>query len=145
MLALLQRVDNASVTINKDKIANINRGLLILCGFMPYDNTVTVRKMLNKCLNYRLFADQDDKMNLSLMDIQGELLLVPQFTLAANTDKGLRPSFSSAAEPTLGLRLFTELCSYAKELEIKVEFGQFGADMQVTLCNNGPVTFILHN
>ncbi len=143
MLTVLQRVSEAQVTINDDIIGKVGLGLLILCGFEPQDTTQTLQRMLDRCLNYRVFSDNLGKMNLSLKDVQGGLLLVPQFTLLADTDKGLRPSFSNGASPELGRRLFSELVTLAEEKHPTVACGQFGADMQVHLCNDGPVTFIL--
>lgn len=143
MITVLQRVKQASVSVNEKTIANINHGLLILCGFAPTDTSQTLKTMLTKCLNYRLFSDKEGKMNLNLTQTQGGLLLVPQFTLLADTRSGLRPSFSKAASPQQGQALFTELKSLAKESYSPVAFGEFGADMQVYLCNNGPVTFIM--
>jgi len=145
MLALLQRVSHASVVIEDITTASINKGILVLCGFQPHDKLQSLDKMLEKCLNYRIFSDNDGKMNLSVKAIEGELLFVPQFTLAANTNSGLRPSFSSAAIPQHGQELFDELKRLAPEKYSACSFGQFGANMQVSLCNDGPVTFWLSN
>lgn len=142
MIALLQRVKAASVEVNKQVIAEISQGLLVFAGFDRGDNEASVAKVLNRVLNYRIFADSNDKMNLSVLDSGGELLLVPQFTLVADTEKGRRPSFTSAAPPELGQLLFDFMVEQAS-LEIKVSKGQFGADMQVRLQNDGPATFIL--
>lgn len=143
MLTVIQRVTQARVEIEQQIVGTINQGLLILCGFEPHDTLSTINKMLEKCLNYRVFSDAQGKMNLSLKEINGGLLLVPQFTLMADTQKGLRPSFSKAASPELGKQLFEQLITQAKQLWNKVEKGYFGADMQVHLCNDGPVTFLL--
>lgn len=143
MLALLQRVAYAKVEVEKHCIATIEKGILMLCGFEPNDNTEIITKRLEKCLNYRLFSDPQGKMNLSLKSLGLSLLIVPQFTLAADTRSGLRPSFSTAAPPLLGKKLFDQLCGIAKTHYPNVCFGEFGANMQVTLCNDGPVTFML--
>jgi len=143
MIGLLQRVTQAKVTIDGDTVASINTGLLVLVGIEKNDSEEQARRLLEKLINYRIFPDDQDKMNLSLQDIKGGLLLVPQFTLAANTEKGLRPSFSSAAAPELGKQLFEYLITYAREHYANVEIGIFGADMQVSLINDGPVTFWL--
>ena len=145
MLVLLQRVKFAEVVVNQEKIAQIQIGLLAFCAFLPDDTHEKIEKMLHKIINYRLFSDKADKMNLSLQEIKGELLLAPQFTLAANTKSGLRPSFSTAAPPEKGQEFFKFLCQTANSLPVKTAFGQFGADMQISLCNNGPVTFMLKN
>ncbi len=143
MIVLLQRVQQAHVEINKVIVGQIKQGLLVFVGFEPADNEVAVKRQLDRILTYRIFADDNDKMNLSLRDIQGGLLLVPQFTLAADTGRGRRPSFTSAASPELGQYLFNFLCEQARRDYASVASGQFGADMQVHLQNDGPVTFIL--
>ena len=152
MIALLQRVKFASVTVDGEKIASIQQGLLVLLGVEKNDDENTVEKLAEKILKYRIFADPDDKMNLSVLDIKGSVLMVPQFTLAADTQKGLRPSFSGAASPEKGLALFTQLIdimrvkgdSMADDLSVNwLQTGQFGADMAVELLNDGPVTFNL--
>lgn len=143
MIALLQRVTEASVEVNGVQIAAISKGLMVLLGVEKGDDADVAQRLVDKLLKYRVFSDAEDKMNLSLQDIRGELLLVPQFTLAANTQKGLRPSFSSAAIPSEGERLFDRFVSMAKEAGCKVKTGQFGADMKVSLVNDGPVTFWL--
>lgn len=143
MLTVVQRVSEARVEIHGKTVGAIQQGLMILCGFEPDDTTDNIQRMLHKCINYRIFEDSQGKMNLSLKDINGGLLLVPQFTLMADTQKGLRPSFSRAAPAELGRRLFDELCKRAQEAHPNTQTGCFGADMQVYLCNNGPVTFIL--
>jgi len=152
MIALLQRVVSASVTVEGERIAGIGQGLLVLLGVEKDDDDVTLSRMAEKILKYRVFSDSDDKMNLSVMDIAGSILLVPQFTLAADTRKGLRPSFSSAASPEKGLAMFSQLIDIMKvkgetmvdELpEDWLQSGRFGADMAVELVNDGPVTFHL--
>ena len=143
MKILLQRVKNANVVVDGKVIGEISRGIMALVGIEPEDTPKIIEKGIDKLLKYRVFSDEEGKMNLSLKDIAGELLLVSQFTLAADTKKGLRPSFTSAAAPALGETLFDYAVEYAKT-EIKtVETGQFGADMQVSLINDGPVTFLL--
>ncbi len=143
MIALLQRVSKASVTVDDDCIGRIDQGILALIGVQPNDDDERLRYFVSRILNYRMFSDVDGKMNLSLVDIQGGLLLVPQFTLAANTRKGRRPSFISAATPKHGEEIFHAMVDVARSCYATVECGQFGADMQVQLINDGPVTFIL--
>ncbi|MBE9560548.1 MAG: D-tyrosyl-tRNA(Tyr) deacylase [Proteobacteria bacterium] len=152
MIALLQRVKFASVTVGEKKIADIQQGLLVLLGVEKKDESETVAKMAEKILRYRVFADENDKMNLSVMDIKGSVLVVPQFTLAADTHKGLRPSFSNAADPEKGFALFTQLIDIMREkgesMDARLpagwlQSGRFGADMAVELHNDGPVTFNL--
>lgn len=143
MKALLQRVSQASVSIDGTEVARIDTGLLVLVGIEPDDNAQSLEKMLQKLLNYRVFADEQGRMNKSLTDIQGGLLLVSQFTLAADTRSGLRPGFSTAAAPAQAEALFEQLVQMAKQRYANVQTGQFGADMQVQLVNDGPVTFML--
>ena len=143
MKALLQRVTQARVDVAGETIGAIDQGLMVLIGIEPQDTQAAADKMLHKLLNYRVFSDADGKMNLSLMDVNGGLLLVSQFTLAADTKSGMRPSFSKAAPPALGAALFEYLAIKAKTLHPAVETGRFGADMQVHLINDGPVTFLL--
>ena len=143
MKALLQRARGARVEVGGDIVGSIDQGLLVLVGVEPQDTQASADKMLHKLLNYRVFSDADGKMNLSLRDVAGGLLLVSQFTLAADTKSGMRPSFSKAAPPALGEQLFDYLLQQAKSMHDVVESGQFGADMQVHLMNDGPVTFLL--
>jgi D-tyrosyl-tRNA(Tyr) deacylase len=143
MIALLQRVSQASVTVENEQIASIGTGLMVLVGVEKNDTKVEADRLLQKLLNYRVFADAEDKMNLSLSDINGDLLLVPQFTLPADTHKGSRPSFTPAAPPELGKQLFDYFYQQAQQQHDHVTKGQFGADMQVALVNSGPVTFWL--
>ncbi len=143
MICLLQRVSSASVEITGEGVAAIGVGLLVLVGVQKDDDEVIAKHFLERILNYRIFSDEDDKMNLSLRDISGGLLLVPQFTLAANTRKGRRPSFASAANPDHGKRIFYRMVDIARGSYDVVESGVFGTDMQVNLTNDGPVTFIL--
>ncbi len=143
MIGLIQRVSWAKVEVEEQLIGHINQGILVLIGMEKNDQHEQADKLLYRLLNYRIFADCDDKMNLSVTDISGGLLLVPQFTLAANTKKGLRPSFSSAKPPSEAESLFLYLLNQAKTQYNTVESGQFGADMKVSLLNDGPVTFSL--
>ena len=143
MKALLQRARGARVEVGGQIVGSIDQGLLVLVGVEPQDTQASAAKMLHKLLNYRVFSDAEGKMNLSLRDVAGGLLLVSQFTLAADTKSGMRPSFSKAAPPALGAELFDYLLKQAKSSHEVVESGQFGADMQVHLTNDGPVTFLL--
>ena len=143
MIALLQRVSSASVTINKETVAAIEKGILVLVGFQPDDSQHHIEKLLDKITHYRIFEDSDEKMNLSVTDIDGELLIVPQFTLAADTNKGLRPGFSTAASPEQGKQLFKDFLLTAHKQFPKVQQGEFGANMDVSLTNTGPATFWL--
>jgi D-tyrosyl-tRNA(Tyr) deacylase len=143
MLGLIQRVKNASVTVAGETVGEIGQGLLLLLGVERDDGEVEADKLLKKVLAYRVFADAEGKMNLSLTDIGGGLLVVSQFTLAAATDKGLRPSFSSAKPPAEAERLYEYFLQQARNTHPIVACGRFGADMQVSLVNDGPVTFML--
>jgi D-aminoacyl-tRNA deacylase len=145
MKALIQRVRSARVDVAGEVVGAIDQGLLALVGVEPHDTPASVEKTLHKLLNYRVFSDAAGKMNLSLSDIGGGLLLVSQFTLAADTKGGLRPSFSSAAPPALGAKWFDLLVAQARAKHPQVATGQFGADMQVHLVNDGPVTFLLES
>lgn len=143
MIALLQRVTHANVTVAGAEIGRIDVGLLVLVGVEKGDTSVQVRRLLERLLAYRVFADADGKMNLSLSQTGGGLLLVPQFTLAADTRRGNRPGFSTAATPDVGRQLFDLFVKLAIEQHPTVATGEFGADMQVSSCNDGPVTFWL--
>lgn len=143
MKALIQRVTAAQVTVDGEVVGAIDRGLLALVGVEPQDDEARVAKLLHKLLNYRVFGDAEGRMNLSLRDVDGGLLLVSQFTLAADTRSGMRPSFSSAAPPAQGEALFDALVALAREQHPQVATGRFGAHMQVQLVNDGPVTFLL--
>jgi len=152
MIALIQRVKSASVTVDEKMIASIDQGLLVLLGVEKADEQSVAERLAEKILKYRVFADDEGKMNLSVMDIGGSVLMVPQFTLATDTQKGLRPSFSNAASPEKGLAMFNQLIDI---IRVKggslrpdlppdwLQMGQFGADMAVRLLNDGPVTFNL--
>jgi D-tyrosyl-tRNA(Tyr) deacylase len=143
MIGLLQRVSEAHVSIGGERVAEIGRGLLVLVGVQKGDTEARADRLLQRLLGYRVFPDTDGRMNLSLCQTGGGLLLVSQFTLAADTRKGMRPSFSSAAPPEQGRRLFGYLLERARASHHQVASGEFGADMQVGLNNDGPVTFWL--
>lgn len=143
MIGLLQRVSQARVEVQQQTIATIQQGICALIGIEKQDTATESDRLLDRMLGYRIFADADGRMNLSLIDIQGGLLLVPQFTLSADTNKGMRPSFSSAAPAEVGKQLFHYMLEQARLKYDKVDVGQFGADMQVHLVNDGPVTFWL--
>lgn len=143
MIGLLQRVTEARVEVAGETVATIGPGLLVLVGMEREDNAETGRRLLARLLGYRVFADTEGRMNRSLADIHGGLLLVPQFTLAADTRKGTRPGFSTAASPKAAAGLFADLVEQARQRHDPVAAGSFGADMQVHLCNDGPVTFQL--
>ena len=143
MITIIQRVTSAKVTVNDKVIGRIDKGIMALVAVEKNDTEKDAERLLERILNYRIFADAEDKMNLSLRTINGGLLLVPQFTLAADTRTGNRPSFISAAAPEKGLELFNYLQDLAIKIYPTVQSGEFGADMQVALINNGPVTFTL--
>lgn len=145
MIALIQRVSSASVRVADRQIGAIGTGLLALIGVQPQDDEESTQRLLERLLAYRVFPDEQGRMNRSLHETGGGLLLVPQFTLAADTRKGNRPGFSTAAAPADAERLFTRLCEFARAAHPVVETGQFGADMQVALVNDGPVTFWLQS
>jgi D-tyrosyl-tRNA(Tyr) deacylase len=143
MIALIQRVSSASVAVAGERIGAIGPGLLALVAVRPADDETAADRLLARLLGYRVFGDAEGRMNLSLADTGGGLLLVPQFTLAADTRKGTRPGFSTAAPPEQARRLFDVLCQRARTAHPDVATGRFGADMQVALVNDGPVTFWL--
>ncbi|MDH4380904.1 MAG: D-aminoacyl-tRNA deacylase [Gammaproteobacteria bacterium] len=143
MIALLQRVSSASVTVEDAVVGAIEQGLLVLIGIQPEDTEAKGEQLLRRVLDYRVFADADGRMNRSLRDVSGGLLLVSQFTLAADTTRGLRPSFTSAAAPDVARHLFDSLLRFANSVHAPVASGVFGADMKVALVNDGPVTFWL--
>ncbi len=145
MRALIQRVSQASVTIDSHLHGQIGPGILLLLGVQRGDDQAAADKLLNKVLAYRIFNDSDAKMNLSLTQTGGGLLIVSQFTLAADTRKGLRPGFSTAAAPAHGEALYDYFVAQARRSRIPLATGQFGADMQVALVNDGPVTFMLES
>ena len=145
MIGLLQRVLRAQVVVAGATVAAIDAGLLVMIGVQPADDEAAALSLLERILQYRIFADDAGKMNLSLAQTQGGLLLVPQFTLAAQTHRGLRPGFSTAAPALQGRRLFDALVQAARSRHGRVETGVFGAHMQVSLTNDGPVTFWLES
>lgn len=142
MIALIQRVSNAKVEVDGEIVGKIGKGLLVLLGVEKDDDRQKADKLAEKVLNYRVFSDADDKMNLNVQQVAGEVLVVSQFTLVADTQKGLRPSFSKGATPSLANELYEYFAQKCGE-KVKVECGRFAADMQVSLTNNGPVTFWL--
>ena len=143
MIGLLQRVTRADVVVDGQTIAEIGRGLLVLVAVHRDDSERDITRLAERILGYRVFPDTTGRMNQSLMDVGGDLLLVPQFTLAADTKKGTRASFTHAASPDKGTTYFQQLCTLCKERLGHVETGEFGANMQVSLVNDGPVTFWL--
>ncbi|UCB54509.1 MAG: D-tyrosyl-tRNA(Tyr) deacylase [Thiotrichales bacterium] len=143
MIALLQRVSSASVSVDHQRIAQIEHGVLALVGVEKHDDAAKAARLVERILGYRIFSDDEGKMNLNVCDIDGEVLLVPQFTLAADTRKGMRPSFSSAADPETGSALFDTVVDIMARKTGRVQQGRFGADMSVQLVNEGPVTFWL--
>ena len=142
MIALIQRVSSAKVEVDGEIVGQIGKGLLVLLGVEKDDDRQKADKLAEKVLNYRVFSDADDKMNLNVQQVAGEVLVVSQFTLVADTQKGLRPSFSKGATPSLANELYEYFAEKCGE-KVKVECGRFAADMQVSLTNNGPVTFWL--
>ncbi len=145
MIVVLQRVTGAEVTVAGEPVGGIDTGLVILAAIEKGDTEKQTRRMAERVLGYRVFPDSEGRMNLSVTDIDGGLLLVPQFTLAADTRKGSRPSFTPAAAPETGQRLFKAFVEACRVHHRKVETGRFGASMQVSLVNDGPVTFILRS
>lgn len=143
MRALIQRVSQARVDVADQSIASIDHGLLVLLGVERDDDEAAADKMLHKLLHYRVFSDEDGKMNLNVQQAEGSLLIVSQFTLAADTSKGLRPGFSTAAQPQKAEKLYNFLLDQAKKSNLNIACGEFAANMQVHLCNDGPVTFLL--
>ena len=143
MIGLLQRVSSARVAIDADTIGTIGRGLMVLIGVERGDAEREGDRLVERLIGYRVFPDADRKLNLSVADVGGGLLLVPQFTLPADTRKGARPSLSNAAPPDIGARLFDHVVARARASHPVVETGRFGAHMQVTLTNDGPITFML--
>lgn len=143
MIALIQRVARADVRVNGEIVGAIERGILALIGVRKGDDAAAADRLLERTLSYRIFPDAQDRMNLSLRDIGGGLLLVPQFTLAADTQKGTRAGFSTAAAPEVARGLFDYLLERARTSQVPVATGIFGANMQVSLINDGPVTFWL--
>jgi D-aminoacyl-tRNA deacylase len=145
LIALIQRVSEARVEVDGSVVGEISRGVLALVGVERGDGEAQAERLVEKVLGYRIFPDEAGKMNLSLLDIKGELLAVPQFTLAADTKKGTRAGFSTAAAPEEGMRLFDLFVEISRKKFPKTKTGQFGADMKVSLINDGPVTFWLQS
>lgn len=141
MIGLVQRVSQASVAVNNEVIGDIKKGMLVLVGVEQTDTSQNIERLANKLAAYRMFSDQDGKMNLNVQQVGGAILLVSQFTLVADTAKGNRPGFSKGASPEHGKAMFEQLVGAVRAKHIPVETGQFGADMQVSLINDGPVTF----
>ena len=145
MIALLQRVTSAAVSVDGERVAEIGHGLLVLIGVEKQDNAAKAARMVERILGYRIFADAEGKMNLNVCDVDGGVLLVPQFTLAADTGKGMRPSFSRAADTETGRAMFDTVVDIMQRNTGRVQQGRFGADMSVQLVNDGPVTFWLQS
>lgn len=143
MRAVVQRVKNSKVDVDNKTVGKIEKGLLVLLGVGEEDEDIDLEYIFDKVINLRIFEDENSKMNLSLLDIEGELLVVSQFTLYGDARKGRRPSFSSSAKPDIAERYYEEFISKAKGLNIKTESGVFGGDMKVELINDGPVTILL--
>ena len=143
MKVLIQRALNACVVVDGETIGAIDHGQLVLIGIEKGDTEDDVQRLADKLLKYRMFGDEDGKMNLNVQQVNGSVLLVSQFTLAAETKKGLRPGFSTAAIPEEGERLFNDFVNKVRTQYDKVETGRFGADMKVSFTNDGPVTFML--
>lgn len=142
MIALIQRVKQASVSVNNQIVGQINQGLLILLGIEQEDNEQKAVRLCEKVLGYRIFSDHEDKMNLNVKQVNGQVLVVSQFTLAADTKKGMRPSFTKGAHPNEANRLYNYFVQLCKQ-QIPTQTGIFATDMQVSLINDGPVTFWL--
>lgn len=145
MKVLIQRVKNASVTIDGKLFSSINQGLLALVGIEKGDTIEAVQKLAKKVVNLRIFSDENDKMNKSLLDIEGEMLIVSQFTLCGNCKKGTRPSFDNSAQPDVANSMYEDFIKEVGSYGVKTGTGQFGAMMDVALINDGPVTFMLEN
>lgn len=143
MKALVQRVQQAKVVVSGEVVGEIEQGLLVLLGVEKNDQQEQAVKLATRVAGYRMFSDEDDKMNLDVRDIEGAVLAVSQFTLAADTQKGRRPSFSSAAAPEQAQALYQAFCAQLQALEVPLQTGRFGANMEVHLVNDGPVTFEL--
>ena len=143
MKALIQRVSSSQVNVSGKKVGSIEKGLLVFLGLEKQDTRPMAEKMINKIISYRVFPDQNQKMNLSLQDINGEILVISQFTLAADTKSGTRAGFSTAMPPADAESLYDYFVEITKSSSLKVETGIFGADMKVSLINDGPVTFLL--
>ncbi len=143
MIALLQRVSQASVTVNNDVIGEIEHGLLVFLAVEPEDTQIKTKRLAERVASYRMFNDKQNKMNLNVKQVDGDILVVSQFTLAADTNSGLRPSFTTAAKPDFSNKLYQYFCQQLRYQGFKVPTGEFAADMKVQLLNDGPVTFTL--
>lgn len=145
MKVVIQRVKFSKVEVAGEIVSEINGGIMALVGLEPHDQIENCKKVIDKIIALRIFSDENDHLNLSLKDVSGELMLISQFTLAGSTKRGLRPSFDTAMPPKEASELFSKIVSYAMSKYDKVKCGKFGADMKVSLLNDGPVTFILEN
>jgi D-tyrosyl-tRNA(Tyr) deacylase len=143
MIALIQRVSQASVCVEQKIIGEIKQGILVLLAVEPNDTEAKAKRLAERVAGYRIFEDEGGKMNLNVSQINGEILVVSQFTLAADTNTGMRPSFTTAAKPEISIPLYQHFCQQLRERGFQVPTGEFGADMQVALVNDGPVTFTL--
>ena len=143
MIALIQRVSHANVVVEGETVGNINKGLLVFVAVEPNDDATKAKRLAERVSGYRVFEDEQGKMNLNVKQIGGDILAISQFTLAADTSRGMRPSFTSAASPELGNMLYQEFCKQLTSQGVRTERGIFGADMKVSLLNDGPVTFTL--
>ena len=143
MIALIQRVTSASVTVNDSVLGKIDKGLLVLLAIEPKDTEAKAKRLAERVSGYRVFNDENDKMNLNVKQVAGDILVVSQFTLAADTSSGMRPSFTSAAKPELSVHLYEYFVTQLRSKGFKVPTGEFAADMKVQLLNDGPVTFTL--
>ena len=143
MIALIQRVTSASVTVNSHTVGEISQGLLVLLAIEPDDTELKAKRMAERVAGYRVFNDENDKMNLNVKQVNGDILVVSQFTLAADTNSGMRPSFTTAAKPEMSNQLYLYFTKQLRHQGFKVPTGKFGADMKVSLVNDGPVTFTL--
>jgi len=143
MIALIQRVSRASVTVNNEVIGSIDKGLLVFLAVQPDDNQIKAKRLAERVAGYRVFNDENGKMNLNVKQAGGDILVVSQFTLAADTNSGMRPSFTSAAKPEFSNDLYQYFCQQLRERGFTVPTGEFAADMKVALLNDGPVTFTL--
>jgi D-tyrosyl-tRNA(Tyr) deacylase len=143
MIALIQRVSQANVSVNQKVIGEIKQGILVLLAIEPEDTNAKAKRLAERVAGYRIFEDDTGKMNLNVKQIKGEILVVSQFTLAADTNSGMRPSFTTAAKPEVSIPLYQCFCKQLREYGFTVPTGEFGADMKVALVNEGPVTFTL--
>jgi D-tyrosyl-tRNA(Tyr) deacylase len=143
MIALIQRVSQASVTVNQQVVGEIKHGILVLLAVEPKDTEANAKRLAERVAGYRVFEDDTGKMNLNVSQVKGEILVVSQFTLAADTNSGMRPSFTTAAKPEVSMPLYQYFCQQLRDRGFEVPTGEFGADMKVALINDGPVTFTL--